>query len=87
MRRFPLWAVGEEGLDTFASGTSGPLQGRLTDHAKKFENSHWMPLRLDGYNAENWSESKYAKAAAHIKSCAQNASAEGCVWADVPSER
>lgn len=87
MRRFPLWAVGEEGLDTFASGTSGPLQGRLTDHAKKFESSHWMPLRLDGLNAENWNESKYAKAAAHIKSCAQNASAEGCAWADVPAER
>jgi hypothetical protein len=46
-----------------------------------------MPLRLEGLNADNWNESKYAKAVAHIKSCAQNASAEGCVWEDVPSTR
>jgi hypothetical protein len=87
MRRFPMWAVGEEGLDQSSSGTSGPILGKLTDHAKKFENSHWMPLRLDGLNAENWNESKYAKAVAHIKSCAQNAQAEGCVWEDVPATR
>jgi hypothetical protein len=87
MRRFPMWAVGEEGLDTSSSGTSGPLLGRFTDHAKKFENSHWMPLRLEGLTAENWSESKYGKAVAHIKSCAQNPQAEGCVWEDIPSTR
>ena len=86
MRRFPMWAVGEEGLDTFASGTSGPLQPKVTDWFKKFENSHWMPPRVAGLTEDTWSQSKYAKAVAHIKACAENAGAPGCVFEDVPEK-
>src|SRR4029078_12046763 len=75
MRRFPMWAVGDEGLDAFASGTSGPILGKKTDWAKKFENSHWMPPRIEGLTEANWPQSKYAKAVAHIKTCAANAAA------------
>ncbi len=85
MRRFPMWATGEEGLDRDPRGTSGPIQPRLSDWAKKFENSHWMPLRLDGLNESNWAQSKYAKAVEHIKSCAENPEATGCEWAEIPA--
>ncbi|MBX3203662.1 MAG: hypothetical protein KF764_01275 [Labilithrix sp.] len=84
MRRFPMWAAGEEGLDRFAQGTSGPIFQRYSPQAQKFENSHWMPLRLEGLNADNWAESKYGKAVAHIKACAENGAAPECEWADVP---
>jgi len=86
MRRFPMWAVGEEGLDTFTQGTSGPIQGRLSDHAKKFENSHWMPPRLNGLTEATWPQSKYAAAVAHIKKCAEDATAAGCAFADIPEK-
>jgi hypothetical protein len=84
MRRFPMWATGEEGLDRSPSGTSGPLQPKLTDWAKKFENAHWMPMRLDGIDEQNYAQSKYAKAVEHIKACAANANAAGCEWAAIP---
>jgi hypothetical protein len=84
MRRFPMWATGAEGLDTFPQGTSGPLDPKLSPWAKKFENSHWMPLRLEGLNEQNWAASKYGKAVEHIKKCAANNAATGCVWEDVP---
>ncbi|MBX3188757.1 MAG: hypothetical protein KF819_17195 [Labilithrix sp.] len=84
MRRFPMWAVGEEGLDKFPSGTSGPLEPKLTNWAKRFENSHWMPPRLSGITEETWPQSKYAKAVAHIRKCAENAAAEGCLFEDIP---
>ena len=86
MKRFPMWAVGEEGLDRTPQGTSGPLQPKLSEWGKKFENSHWMPLRLDGLTAENWGQSKYAAAVAHIKKCAQNNADPACQWADVPEK-
>jgi hypothetical protein len=86
MRRFPMWAVGEEGLDTAPSGTNGPLLGKQTDWAKKFENSHWMPPRIEGITEATWPQSKYAKAVAHIKACAANASAPGCVFEAVPEK-
>lgn len=87
MRRFPMWAVGEEGLDQNSSGTSGPILGRFSDYKKLFENSHWMPPRAGNLNEATWPGSKYAKAVAHIKKCAENASAEGCVFEDVPERR
>ncbi|MBS2014127.1 MAG: hypothetical protein JST00_14650 [Deltaproteobacteria bacterium] len=87
MRRFPMWAVGEEGLDTTSSGTSGPILGRFSDDKKRFERSHWMPPRTANLTEVTWPQSKYAKAVAHIKRCAENASAEGCVFEDVPERR
>lgn len=87
MRRFPMWAVGDEGLDQNSSGTSGPILGRFSDYKKLFENSHWMPPRAANLNEATWATSKYAKAVAHIKKCAENAAAEGCVFEDVPEKR
>lgn len=84
MRRFPMWATGEEGLDAVASGTSGPLLGRFSEYAKVWENSHWMPPLKNNVNEATWATSKYAKAVAHIKACAENASAPGCVFEGVP---
>lgn len=84
MKRFPMWAVGEEGLDPFTQGTNGPIKQRWSGQALTFESSHWMPLRLEGLNADNWPQSKYAKAVEHIKSCAANNAASGCEWAEVP---
>ncbi len=86
MRSFPMWAVGEEGLDKFPSGSSGPLQGKLSDWAKKFENSHWMPPRHTNVTEATWPQSKYAKAVAHIKTCAENNAAPGCVFEAVPEK-
>lgn len=86
LRRFAAWATGEEGLDREPRGTSGPLQPKLSPWGKKFENSHWMPLRLDGLNEDNWASSRYGKAMAHIKACAANENASGCEWADVPAK-
>jgi hypothetical protein len=86
MRRFPMWATGEEGLDSSPSGTSGPILGKQTDWAKKFENSHWMPPMIEGITEATWAQSKYAKAVAHIKACAANNSAPGCVFEAVPEK-
>ena len=86
MRRFPMWAIGEEGLDTVSSGTSGPIQPKVTDWFKKFENSHWMPPKVGELTEATWATSKYAKAVAHIKTCAANNAAPGCVFEDVPEK-
>jgi len=42
-----------------------------------------MPPRLDGFTEASFPQSAFAKAVAHIKTCAENESAPGCVWADV----
>jgi len=80
MARLPAWSVGEEA----PSGGTSPLLPRLSDWAKRFERSHWMPPRADGITAETWPSSKYAKAARHIATCAETPTAAGCVFEDVP---
>jgi hypothetical protein len=86
MRRFPMWAVGEEGLDQFPSGPSGPILGKTTDEYKKFEKSHWMPPRLVGLNKDTWAQSDYAKAVEHIRKCATTPSDAACKFAPVPEK-
>lgn len=85
MRRFPMWATGEEGLDRTARGTAGPILDRYSPQAKTFESMHWMPLG-QGQSAESWASSPFAKATHHIRSCAENDAAPGCTWADVPEK-
>ncbi len=84
MGRFPMWSIGEEGIETRASGTAGPILGKMTDWAKQFENAHWMPPRAGEFTAETWQTSKYVKAVKHIEACAKDAAAAGCVFKDVP---
>jgi hypothetical protein len=73
-------------LNRFAKWTTGTGNyfDWITETGKKFENSHWMPPRLNGLTAENWATSEYAKALIFMDKCVQNANAEGCIWADVP---
>jgi len=73
---FSDWAVGKG--DAYFS--------KITDTYKQFSKSHWMPLRLEGLNAENFEASRYGVAAKHIATCMQNANAPGCEWADVPTQ-
>lgn len=75
--RFARWATGE-GDQYF---------NKITDLGKKFEESHWMPLRLDGLTAENFATSRYGKAMEFINKCDSSSTAEGCQWADVPRGR
>ncbi|CAN5854367.1 hypothetical protein BH11MYX4_BH11MYX4_26480 [soil metagenome] len=76
-RDFAKWATGS-GEDYFS---------KITDFGKKFEQSHWMPLRLEGITAETWATSRYGKAMEFIDKCASNANDPACVWADVPRGR
>lgn len=73
---FAEWSTGEG--DAYFS--------KITDSYKRFEKSHWMPLRLDGLNADNFPTSKWGVAVKHIRKCMDNASAEGCEFADVPQQ-
>lgn len=68
----------------WATGTGDTYYNRITDFGKKFENSHWMPPRLDGLDESNWATSKYGRALDVIKKCASNASDPICLWADSP---
>lgn len=68
----------------WATGTGDDYFDNITDFGKKFENSHWMPLRRDGLTEENWATSKYGKALEFMKKCASNERDPECLWADVP---
>ncbi|MCW5811380.1 MAG: hypothetical protein KIT84_10225 [Labilithrix sp.] len=88
IKRFPMWSVGEEGIASTQSfgNSDGTIAHRYSALGAKFESTHWMPPRLDGLTEATFPLSDYAKAVAHIKKCATNEDAHGCVWADVPGE-
>ena len=68
----------------WSTGTGDVYFGKITDTGKKFENSHWMPLNLDGVTAETWDAGKYGKALAFIKKCTAASADPACEWADPP---
>lgn len=82
IKRFPMWSIGEEGLPSDFSGT-GKIAHRYSPQGATFKSTHWMPPRLDGFTEEGFKQSDFFKAVTHIKTCAENESAPGCVWADV----
>lgn len=88
MKRFPMWSTGEEGIaSTRISGTyDGKIAHRYSPAASTFEATHWMPPRLAGLTESSWGDSAFAKAVAHIKTCATNESDPSCKWADVPEK-
>lgn len=88
-------AGGKQWIRQFANWTTGSGEGggamdgdsywnKITDSYKAFEKSHWMPMRLDGVNAETWPSSKWAKAMEHLNKCNTDAQDPSCLWADVP---
>lgn len=68
----------------WTTGTGDDYYSNITDFGKKFENSHWMPPRLDGLTEATWATSKYGKALDFMKKCAANERDPECIWADVP---
>ena len=68
----------------WSTGTGDVYMNKITDYGKKFENSHWMPLNLDGMTADTWAASKYGKALEFIKKCDANANDPACEWTDTP---
>jgi len=77
MENFARWSVGE----------GSEYTSKLTDFGKKFEESHWMPLRLDGLTEATFKTSKYGKALEFMQKCEQNESDPSCEWKDVPRGR
>ncbi len=71
----------------WSTGTGEAYFGKITEAHKSFPNAFWMPPRLDGLTAENFTSSSYGKAVAHIRKCMDNASDPECEFADVPSGR
>jgi hypothetical protein len=69
---------------SWSTGTGDVYMNKITDYGKKFENSHWMPLNLDGMTADTWATSKYGKALELIKKCDANANDPACEWTDTP---
>ncbi|MBX3193136.1 MAG: hypothetical protein KF819_39495 [Labilithrix sp.] len=79
--------VASNSIGSFArwsTGTGEDYFRNITDFGKKFEESHWMPPRLDGLTEANWATSKYGKALEHLQKCSTNAADPECIWADVP---
>ncbi len=70
----------------WSTGTGDNYYSKITDTYKRFEKSHWMPLRLDGLTQENFDTSKWGVAVKHIRKCMDNASAEGCEFAPIPQQ-
>ncbi len=68
----------------WSTGTGDDYYSKMTDFGKKFTESHWMPLNLEGVNEANFATSKYGTALAHIKKCNNNPSLPECEWADTP---
>ncbi|MCA9668736.1 MAG: hypothetical protein KC503_24250, partial [Myxococcales bacterium] len=71
---------------TRLQGTDASWNNIVTDHYKKFPNNVWMPPAesLAGIDADQWPESRYAKAMAFIKACGDNPS--DCQWDDITSK-
>jgi hypothetical protein len=76
MDDFTKWATGTGGEDSYSRN--------LTETGKQFKNSHWMPMNLEGLDANNFSTSKYGKALEFIKKCNNNPMDPACEWADSP---
>jgi len=57
-----------------------------TAHGEEFDNMFWMPPDAQGLDREAWAESEYGQAIDFIQRCASNPSAEGCEFAEIPSE-
>jgi len=68
----------------WATGTGDAYFSKITDPYKKFEKSHWMPIRLDGLNESNYAGSKWDVAVKHMRTCTDNPNAEGCEFFGVP---
>ncbi|MCA9591123.1 MAG: hypothetical protein KC657_37755 [Myxococcales bacterium] len=71
----------------WATGTGDDYYANITEFGKQFNNSHWMPPRLDGLTADNWATSKYGRALEVMKTCSSNENDPLCIWADVPRGR
>jgi hypothetical protein len=71
----------------WSTGTGNDYFKKITDSHKTFPANMWMPPRLDGLTAENFAQSSYGKAVAHIRKCTDNASDPECEWADIPTGR
>lgn len=81
IRRFVNWTTGADAT----GGISGiDYWKKITPTGKQFENSHWMPMRLEGLNASTWPDSQWAKAVAHITRCQMTPTDPSCQWADIP---
>lgn len=68
----------------WSTGTGDEYMSQRSATGKKFEKSHWMPMRLDGLNEQNWAASKWGKAVDLITKCASNSSDAACEWENVP---
>lgn len=68
----------------WSTGTGSSYFDKITDFGKKFEQSHWMPLNLEGVTEPGWADSKYGKALAFLKKCELNAADPACEWVDPP---
>ncbi len=73
-----------ENFADWATGTGDAYYANITEYGKRFEQSHWMPPRLDSLSEATWATSKYGKALEFMRKCTANPQAEGCIWADVP---
>jgi hypothetical protein len=71
----------------WSTGKGDAYFQKITDSHKTFPQAFWMPPRLDGLTAENFAESRYGKAVAHIRKCMDNESDPECEFADVPTGR
>jgi hypothetical protein len=91
-------AGGRTWIGSFANWTTGTANGgrpmgedsfwnKITDSYKKFEKSHFMPMRLDGITEQTWPQSKWAKAMEFMNKCNTNSADPACIWADVPRGR
>lgn len=81
IRQFANWTTGagENG-----GAMSDGYWNKITDSYKRFEKSHWMPMRLDGLDEQSWPQSPFAAALKHMNTCNTNRNDPSCVWADVP---
>jgi hypothetical protein len=67
----------------WSTGTGDTYMNKMTDSGKKFRESHWMPMNLEGLDETNFKASKYGKALEFIKKCNNNTSDPACEWADL----
>ena len=68
----------------WSTGAGEEYMGQRSAAGKKFINSHWMPLRLEGLNEANWATSKWGVAVDHLTKCASNSGDPSCEWDDIP---
>jgi hypothetical protein len=68
----------------WSTGTGETYMRNMTDTGKKFQNSHWMPMNIEGLNEGNFATSKYGKALDFLRKCSATPSDPLCDWADTP---